>query len=152
MKRTNSQIFDTFKSAPEFRTIEFANANNADKLEALLASGAKFEKSSYKIARTIDRTKYESDTDFIKAVANRAPEKTASIFIDGKVNQTAVVNYYEIRKVEELTTSQKIDILSRTAKIDGGKIAVENFGGENFLQWCKWLRELTAEEFEKISK
>lgn len=152
MKRTNYQIFDTFKNAPEVRQIEFASANNSDKLEALLASGAKFDKSSYKIARTIDRAKYESDTDFIKAVANRAPEKTASIFIDGKVNQTAVVNYYEIRKVEELTTSQKIDILSRTAKIDGGKISVENFGGENFLQWCKWLRELTAEEFERISK
>lgn len=133
------KIFDRFINAPEVREVEFENATRKEKIEALRAAGAVIQDNKkYPIVVSRSRAAYDSDEQFIKVAAQIAPLQLANIFVDRKVRPDASVSVKVMKKGSELNEGEILAALSRQVKIEGGKIEVENLGGENFKEFIAY--------------
>lgn len=133
------KIFERFMNAADTRTIEFENATRKEKIEALRAAGAVVEDSKkYPIIVSRARTSYDSDEQFIKVAAQIAPLQLANIFVDGKVRPDASVSVKVMKRGSELNEGEILSVLSKQVKIEGGKIEVENLGGQNFVEFIAY--------------
>ena len=143
-------IFARYFSAPEFRELDFSALNMEQKLSALADMGLRVDADAvYPVTREIRRDKFETEPEFIQAVAKFAPEKLGPDFwpikADAAVSVTAKI------KGKDLSQRDQISVLSREMKTDAGKIRIPNkFAGANFVAWCNWLRGLTEEEFAAL--
>ena len=139
--------FNNFMNAPETIAVDFENATRKEKIAALEKAGAKIDDGKkYAVTVSRSRSKYETDADFIKVIAQIAPEKMATIFDNtGKVRQDCEISVKVWKRGDELTEAEKLNELSKQAKIEGGKIELENLGGQNFVEFVKYA-------YEQISK
>lgn len=126
-------------NAPEIRSMEFENATRREKIDALCAAGAVIEDNKkYPIIVSRARTAYDTDEQFIKVAAQIAPLQLANIFVDGKVRPNATVSVKVMKKGSELNEGETLAVLSKQIKIEGGKIEVENLGGQNFVEFISY--------------
>lgn len=151
----HNKIFNRFFNAAAVRAVDFSALNMDQKLQALSDMGFKIDaEKDYKVNKTIRRDSYDSAALFAAAVLplvqNNAAKTAAVIDVLQHDNAAAAVDVTAVIKGRNLSKSQTIDVLSRDIKTDAGKIEIENFGGENFVAWCKWLRELSEEEFNAL--
>ena len=151
----HNKIFNRFFNAAAVRAVDFSALNMDQKLQALSDMGLKIDmEKDYKVNKTIRRDSYDSAALFASAVLplvqNNAAKTAAVIEVLQHDNTAAAVDVTAVIKGRNLSKSQTIDVLSRDIKTDAGKIEIENFGGENFVAWCKWLRELSEDEFNAL--
>lgn len=126
-------------NASEVKSVEFANATRKEKIDALLSAGAVIEDSKkYPIVVSRTRSSYETDEQFIKVAAQIAPLQLANIFVDGKVRPDAAVSVKVMKRGTELNEGEILSVLSKQIKIEGGKIEVENLGGQNFVEFISY--------------
>ena len=153
----NAAIFNRYFSAAAVRRVNFDALTMDQKITALSEMGLKVDpEKDYKVSKTIKRDSYENAALYAAAVlpfinnnAAKVAEITAILTNDKKGHETTVT---AVIKGRNLSKAQTIDVLSRDADIKGGEFEVSNFGGENFVAWCEWLRNLSAEEFENLKK
>lgn len=151
----HNKIFNRFFNAAAVRAVDFSALNMDQKLQALSDMGLKIDaEKDYKVTKTIRRDSYDNAALWAAAVlpfaaGNKAKtEQVTAVLMND--NAAAAIDVTAVIKGRNLSKSQTIDVLSRDIKTDAGKIEIENFGGENFVAWCKWLRELSEDEFNAL--
>ena len=140
-----NKIFNRFASADATKSVEFASMNMDEKL-AYLAENSDIvinDTEKYAVSRTVRKSDYESLTDYFKA--GIAIGATAEELISAEsVSKTVKI------AGKDLSKRDRINVMSRDMDLSDGKITVARFGGSNFIAFCKWVREMTAEDFEKL--
>ena len=140
-----TKIFNRFASAESTKVVEFSSMNMDEKL-AYLAENSETvinDSEKYAVNRTVRKSDYESLTDYFKA--GIAIGATAEELISAEsVSKTVKIAGKDLSKRDRIT------VMSRDMDLSDGKITVARFGGSNFVNFCKWVREMSADEFETI--
>lgn len=140
-----NKIFNRFASASEKRTIDFDAMNMDEKIAYLKENSTVTIEADqkYEVSKTVKKSDYENLTDYFKAgitIGASAEELIAAESV------TKSVKIYG----KDLTKRDTINVLSKGADINGGQITVDRFGGSNFVNFCKWVREMGEDEFETL--
>lgn len=141
-----NKIYSRFASAESKREIDFSSMNMDEKIAYLRENSTVtiVPDQKYTVLRTVRFSDYETPEKYAIAAlaigANFADvaskrDVTAEVKIAGK----------------DLSKRDQIAVLSKGADISAGKITVDRFGGDNFVNFCKWIREMSAEEFEALT-
>ena len=147
-----NNIFNRFASQPASREVDFSNLPNMDrKIEVLENAGYKINPGTvYEVAITLKRQDNEPAFKF----ASRVYEYTKNESAGNEVITKNLRTWTGTAKKawSDLGKAEKLDVLSREAGdlIKSGKFIEEVFGGSNFVAFCQWVREMSADDFETL--
>ena len=140
----HNKIFNRFFNAAASRDVNWDAATMDEKFSVLKSQGLEIDETKeYAVLETAVYSDDKADEYAKKALSLGA--SFAQIMAKETISK-------EVKKTgKNLSKRQMLDVLSRDMeKTEDGKIKVYNFGGENFVSWCEWLRGLAEEEFKAL--
>ena len=142
-----NDIFNNFAEKESHAEKSFNDATKAEKICQFGKFGFEIEpEKKYRFTAVAKRADFDSDAEFIKFCAKVSPENVYRVFDGGKLKAGAELTYNAYKKGDALTLDQRISELTKQANKAGkytdivnAPVLVDVLGGENWLDFCRWI-------------